>query len=150
MSHPIKTIFGPRKTIDTWLQNLRDGYYQQGRNSLRALGSTGYGYCCLGVLVEQQTPNDKSLCASVPTNEWLAVQGIRFKGIDFGMKDNGPIDSYSGETFRWPVVWHEGDWHAVTNLNDGYTSFKGSKSQYHRLSFKQIADLIEQHVEYTD
>lgn len=140
MSHEIKTIKGPRKVIEQWLTDLRSGKYKQAKGQLkRTLPDGSSGYCCLGVLIETNTPDYCLLDDGVlPSGWWLDSQHLQFSNLTnqhIGLECKG--DS------TVPTVWYDERWVSVADLNDGERIAKS-------LSFSEIADLIENHVEYTD
>lgn len=145
MSHDIKTIFGPRKVVDKWIESLRSGEFKQKKMTLRGiLKEGGKGYCCLGVLIESQLPAHNSLKeCSVPPMYVLDQINIRF--IGFRSTGKRELELYKPNN-AWPAVWYNNEWVAVTELNDGsYKDLYGNS-----LSFNEIADLIQNHVQYTD
>lgn len=130
------------KTIKRkWLAALRSGKYTQGRGLLfrpkRAGMTSGYGYCCLGVLqhvldggVEcwmDNPPYDGGPSAmSVPSLEWYKHHGI---GETLAGKEGG---QYSYDYHERSALQA-----ALVGMNDGLTD-SGPKD------FKEIADYIEE------
>lgn len=130
----MKTIFGPKKLLDDWVAALRSGKYKQGQGYLK-LGYDEYSmqYCCLGILefvadgkVEPIGQDEDQL----PSCEWLLEHGIKFKNSDGDFCTSGDGKGY---TPYLPKL--EGD--AAYCNDNGYT-------------FLEIADAIEDCVEYTD
>lgn len=104
-----------------WLAALRSGRYEQCKEQL----FDGKGYCCLGVLqMELGGEIVKSGSIELPHLLWLAKKKITFLAKD-GNKTSSP---YIGG----PVDY------SVTVLND-----KG-------VSFLELADLLEEEIEYTE
>ncbi len=117
-----KTIRMKRETATKWLAALRSGEYEQ---ATEVLYDGQGGYCCLGVLQhcltgKTQVNDDGS---EVPSMSWLTEHGVEFIGI-------------TGERFNSPYILSEREW--VTGLNDG------------GVPFKEISDIIEKNLEYTD
>jgi hypothetical protein len=128
-----KTIKMPRELGEKWLAALRGDEYKQAAGFLCDPG--GYGYCCLGVLqmvadghveteINLHTGNQQS--KGVPTIEWLDNHGISFSRT---------LET-SGDAVN-PALPTLGTSAAAAN-DDG------------RYNFKQIADAIEEAMEYTD
>jgi hypothetical protein len=145
MSHDIKTIFGPRKVVDKWVESLKSGEFKQKKMTLRGIVSDGSrGYCCLGVLIENQLPDHESLYAcTVPPTDVLDQINIRFIGFRSKGKRELALDKANN---TWPAVWYNNEWVAVTELNDGSSRPLKGKN----LDFNEIAALIQNHIQYTD
>lgn len=104
-----------------WLAALRSGRYEQCRGSM----FDGKGYCCLGVLqMELGGEIVKSYSCELPTRSWLNEKGIIF------------LDG-EGNSFCSPNIGENLE-NSASTLND-----KG-------VSFLELADLLEQEIEYTD
>ena len=116
----MKTIYMPKKHLDTWLSALRSGKYEQGEGHLERYDK----YCCLGVL-QKAISGCVSERNDVPELSWLKDNNITF--LDYSrMPDQVPI-----------IYLEDGDTNPMllTELND-----KGE-------SFLKLADLIEEHAE---
>lgn len=140
-----KTVFGTRASIDRWLTALRSGEYSQAKGRLRKGDEKNFGYCCLGVLVDLEAPNDPYLrTGTVPEMDHLHSWGIKFIGIND--TTDRRLNTVNPHGTNCPAVWYDNTWVAVTELNDG--NYKSLEDK--GLSFNEIADLIEKHVQYTD
>jgi len=120
----MKTIRCPRATGQKWLEDLRSGRYEQGGRQL----ASGCGqYCCLGVLqmgASGCVENDVfGQAGQLPSKEWLVDNGITFL-------------SYGGGESRTPFLPKFG-----TTADDANDSGH---------DFFEIADAIEDTIEYTD
>jgi hypothetical protein len=140
MTHPIKTVRGSRKVVDKWLADLRSGKYAQSFGQLKVddLISTRenkpVGFCCLGVLIEGAGLD----CGNkgVPEHEDIRQIGLVFAHSNQYVNNPDPV--FDGH-MAYPDVLFNGKWTAVTALNDK-----------EKLSFNEIADLLSNHIEYTD
>lgn len=127
MNNDTKTIFMRKADWEKWDAALRSGEFKQGYDHL--YDKNNNGYCCLGVMqmaltgtVEQS--DGHSYC--LPTDPWLDEKIINFK-------DSRQINTNN------PVVYYDSIWAKLSTLNDIY-----------KLSFTEIADLIKNHVQFTD
>lgn len=150
MNKKLKTIHGPRAVIALWLHSLRSGAYEQGQGLLQKdIGNGKVGYCCLGVLQHCQTGEvERSYsgdAAPYPSFGWLSERGIRFyRNVDY--RAGVLIQDETSKRFDPSVyVPDHKDYFRVSELNDG-DSFRGIR----KYSFNEIADLIENHIQYTD
>lgn len=135
MSHP-KTIRMKKADAEKWLSALRSGEYKQG---LEALKSPDGSYCCLGVLqhcLAGKTERAKSgKDRGLPSQAWMLEHGI--ETLDTPNRGGIIANCMEGDDAA-PIVYHNEHESRLHELNDeGY-------------SFNEIADLIEQSVEYTD
>ena len=58
-----------------WVAALRSGEYRQGQGSLCAEGFDGFGYCCLGVLVDTVFDGDWVLDKSLGLKQYVLDMG---------------------------------------------------------------------------
>lgn len=110
-----------------WVEALRSGEYQQGRNALRRVWSSGeVSYCCLGVLCElfsrkgEGKWNEEEFLFGEPDGRCgNGSTGILPRNLakQVGLKDRNPILINQGKS--------------LAELNDSH------------VSFAEIADLIE-------
>lgn len=140
-----KTIRGTRAAIGAWLTALRSGKYQQGYGMLFSTRSNKAGYCCLGVMQKAITGSCES--APLPTASWLAQHPeIEFGGIKSDLETVilGGHASYYKDPYVTPDV--------LVNVNGSaariYSLWKLNDEL--KWDFNKIADVIEEHVEYTD
>jgi hypothetical protein len=137
-----KTMFMPVLTLNKWLADLRSGEYEQTEAWLKK----GDGYCCLGVLQQgidgdvERTPmnGETDHPRDLPTVGWLASKGIWFPAMS-GVEDWKVMSPEVSGTAG--VIGQRGhttncETHSLSYCNDGI-----------RLTFAQIADLIEKSVE---
>lgn len=146
----LKTIRMPKAIAIAWLAALRGGEYKQAEAALKIVdhdevgNEIVVGYCCLGVLeqavsgcVEPKVhPIDPYEYARVPSHEWLDANRITFFDIE-----GDCVDDVSSTERAVSIPWvctTNGDYVEVSELND-----KGT-------DFLTIANLLEQHIEYTD
>lgn len=135
MNETKKTIFMPKESLDKWLAALRSGQYEQGHGALERFGK----YCCLGVLQHCLTGKTETPIG-LPTETWLANNEIAFTCQDGIHAQRSPallVDAETNEQFA-ECGAVEPAWINADAIND-----EG------KLSFKQIADLIEEHAEVT-
>lgn len=128
----MKTIFCPRFIGQKWLDSLRSGEYQQGKGKLQ----TGEGFCCLGVLehciegrVEEKENEDGVLTScGFPSMVWLEAHDIKF------------LDGH--EVYLIPSQ------SPLISIKD--LSCTADKANDQGISFNEIADAIEDAMEFTD
>lgn len=123
----------PRDVKDTWLTALRSGEYKQGYNVL--YDKYEDGYCCLGVL-------EKAVLGDVDRKKTRS-------GTPLGMPRKASCEAM-GVVFQEdrPPVGRCKEAHV-----SGFTVHGGTLPElndYGSMSFKEIADLIEKHVEVYD
>lgn len=123
----MKTMRMPKATLFAWLAGLRSGEYAQALGTLEKKNHSGdvVGYCCLGVAQKVldgcvELDFNGRFLDSYPTDSWWITHGIQ--AID-PRKEPGH-------------VWYKDKLHGLAELNDGK-----------KLSFLEIADLIEQSTE---
>lgn len=121
----MKHIQMPKALAEKWLSDLRSGKYKQCASFLKDEDETGIGYCCLGVLIESagDIVNPVSAAGALPATSWLNSKKIVFRGSD-SRHSNSPYISKEDC--------------CVDFLNDN------------GMPFSQIADLLEQEIEYND
>lgn len=140
-----------------WVKALRSGAYKQARHALKLVGKNGTAqHCCLGVLCElyqkDQAKNKKKLMQvkMCPANELDADLPLTKKAVVFSKSESGAVlpkcvQRWAGladETggFKTSEVTYEAPQRerceSLAELND-----RGA-------SFKKIADVIEDAVEY--
>lgn len=114
----------PKELSDKWLNALRSGKYQQGQDKLHQERNGQHYYCCLGVLQMEVLG-----CTSPTPNkeEVCSIGVLREKGITF--YDQGEI---AGDPFL------ESLGESASDAND------------HGRTFTEIADALEQEIEYTN
>lgn len=122
-----------KRDADRWLEALRSGQYKQGAGRLQKDSDKGTSYCCLGVLelvvagevefYEGAWEGEEWGSYFVPSEEFLQKHRIVFYD-----KENHPANI--------PYLSSIEDY--ASNAND-----RG-------LSFKELADAIEQEIEYLD
>lgn len=121
----MKNIKMPKELADKWLNALRSGKYQQGKDSLYQEREGQHYYCCLGALQMEvwgntsPTPDHEELCS---------VDDLEGKRITF-------YSAYGGVTGD-PFLQALGE--SASEAND------------HGRTFAEIADALEQEIEYTD
>lgn len=120
MSHRTATFSLEKKLKREWIKMLRSGKYPQGKEYLFVDGS----YCCLGLLCKANGMPDSKLM------HYPFPQDVGF-GADL---DNVAAGNYNDEEYQWSVLY-KGRMTPLTTLND-----------YEKLSFDQIADLVERYV----
>lgn len=103
-----------------WVEALRSGKYEQGRNHLRTIDGR---FCCLGVLADIVDPGSWET-SSCPKDEFFIHQGSSLTLSD---------------EFAEQVGLDGNQQMALWKRNDGSTLIE-------RHSFSQIADYIEQHI----
>jgi hypothetical protein len=103
-----------------WLAALRGGKFKQGRGLLR---NENNECCCIGVFCDLVAPND-----------WKSGVFYGLKGWEFTFMHNGEAHMPK-ETFLKKFGLHDSEARDLVNMND-----------HVRLSFKEIADWIEQNV----
>lgn len=146
------------KTImKKWVKALRSGKYKQGRGTLCQVDKKGNeSFCCLGVLCDlynkdrkakkkkgltvERTPNDGWADGSLSKAEFITM----YDDVDGTLPDVvahwAKFDEWNYEgTFGGADGLHDGI-RSLVSLNDGGDGFKPK-------SFKQIADIIEEHYE---
>lgn len=77
MTDQTHTIKMKKEHLDSWLEGLRGGKFEQAREYL----CDGHGYCCLGVLqmaVSGVIVKDTVQDTELPDREWLKKEGIEF------------------------------------------------------------------------
>lgn len=118
----MKHIRMTRAMAEKWLRDLRSGEYKQGHHFLQDRNG---GYCCLGVLqmgISGYIEGD-GIPLALPTIDWLNKQGIEFL-------------TGEGEPASVPYCTLEAN--HFSHLNDtGH-------------SFQEIANLLQDEIEYTD
>jgi hypothetical protein len=132
----------PKELKEKWVTALRSGEYQQGQNYLHV--ESNNSYCCLGVLqhcidgkCEMSVKSNNIVSAGeLPTKEWAENHNIKFNGMSYG---NG--NSNQSQEYVYPELYVKDDngtieYETAYNLNDVW-----------KMSFSQIADLIEEQVE---
>lgn len=106
-----------------WVEALRSGAYNQGKNRLRNLNNE---FCCLGVLCD--------LHAKAHGNDWTYEDGqIRYVTyLTQGSALPQPVTNWAGISLYGHYDGDEGNFNSLTRLNDifGFT-------------FNEIADVIE-------
>ncbi len=102
-----------------WIEALRSGKYKQTKGTLK----DETGFCCLGVL-----------CDLHVKNEW----GGLFEDRSFGRSTSLPPEIIEWAGMRTPIGDFSGT-RDLTQCNDG--------DEGKRLSFKQIANIIEHNVD---
>jgi hypothetical protein len=133
----MKTFRIPKTSLDKWLKALRSGDYKQGRDFLRTGNEGNYAYCCLGVLqqcldgkVEMSlvptSLSEPGVAAGIPSIEWAKEHGIELMG-----KDNR---LYPSTEFN-PILKKD---------IDGFPRSASFCNDNARLTFKEIANLIEE------
>lgn len=117
-----------------WVEALRSGEYQQGKDALRSEDKFGKDqYCCLGVL-----------CEVVGGGEWEDFDGHaqrynygHTKGVELLPQQLAEDVGLDREpTVRVETEDGSHDWVELTSLNDGLDGYEAR-------SFEEIADLIE-------
>lgn len=119
-----------RADAKAWLDALRSGKYKQGKQKMH--NEVYDTYCCLGVLqkcisgeiVMQKSTSPYREFEEVPSMDWLKKHNIQL----FDMFERLGNNPYIGEFGR-----------NISELNDDVG-----------MSFSQIADVIEQNIEYID
>ncbi len=118
-----KTFSMPRESFDKWLTALRSGEYTLGRRVLR---TTAGSYCCLGVL--QKTLSGE--CENQPaiTESWAGKHQLSL------LQDNDSGGYWNPFLPSVPV-------------EEGYnfTASCGYVNDALRMTFPQIADVLERH-----
>jgi len=109
-----------------WLEALRSGKYQQGRQALR---NRDQQFCCLGVL-----------CDVVDDSKWNVAFPVGNK-YEYGDHADSARTGYPPLSFRERVGLLNKDIITLADMNDGH-SYDGAG----RKSFAEIADWIEQNV----
>jgi hypothetical protein len=135
----MKTFRIPKTSLDKWLKALRSGDYKQGRDLLRTGEEGNYAYCCLGVLqqcldgkvemtsVASSLPELGGVSAGIPSIEWAKEHGIEQISV--------------GKIIRHPST----DFNPILQKDiDGFTRTASFCNDNARLTFKEIADLIEE------
>ena len=111
----------------SWVEALRSGAYRQGTDALRQRKDDGIdSFCCLGVLC------DLAERAGVVTHyqdEYLHLYGAEANG---GSLPDEVIE-WAGLDSPDPSIEYDGSMPDLSELNDHY-----------QLSFKRLADLIEE------
>jgi hypothetical protein len=121
-----------------WIAALRSGQYEQARGGLMRIlhrnfetGKIGVGFCCLGVLCD--LASQESVC------RWQDMEAVT---IDMFGRSNFNGDSLPAPVAEWaglkesdPEVGYHAEVARLSELNDSY-----------RLTFSQIADVIEENL----
>lgn len=118
-----------------WLEALRSGEYQQGRERL---GSASGSYCCLGVLCDLAVKEGVARWDdSVVTDEHVAIDAAGRRAwaeLPLGVAEWADIRDSAGDPDGNPWVddpAHDGERNTLASLNDS------------GVSFREIADIIE-------
>lgn len=113
-----------------WVAALRSGKYKQGKSQLKSW--KGDEFCCWGVL-----------CDISGLAEWDRSNDRYPMYFDGGLMPPIQIMQWAGlkSLGDWPSVEHEGESLPLHNWNDGLDN---SGTDYKRLTFPEIADLIEE------
>lgn len=131
-----------KELVRQWVEALRSGRYKQGRKALRNIDDS---YCCLGVLCDiskeelgidwkpEEETDDFEIYVMGKNGGVLPDKVWEYLGKEVDYKvnistNNSKIPKSVIESFFLPLK----EIHLVT-LND-----------YHKLSFEQIADIIEE------
>lgn len=130
------TIRMPCELGEKWLAALRSGEYKQGRGALYNAGTKGY--CCLGVLLSVAGETNEALA----THNWPNLEDMRKYGIEF-RSSGGELCVCKGDPFLPSLGL------PATLANDGYGG-TGAENSFLAYPFPEIADAIEQCMEYTD
>jgi len=119
-----------------WAVRLRSGKYRQGRGRLQTLDAVETSYCCLGVLCDIYA--DPKLLPTGMEAAWeVYLTGVgRFKVREVD------TDDWSWQTGSLPFPVRE--W---SGADDAAAEYFASANDYWRLSFDQIADLIDHAVD---
>lgn len=133
----MKHIRMKREDAKKWLAALRSGEYKQGKQTLRTSDNK---FCCLGVLqhcltgsVETYSGPNSDEALSLPTPTWLEKHDIEFTKKD-------------GIVCQWP--WLSKLKMGAVSANDGTDPL--SPKHVENKTFEEIADAIEEEIEYID
>lgn len=127
-----------------WLDALRSGEYKQGDSRLR-VGDT---FCCLGVLCD--------LHAKAGLGKWVTDKDRGLVVIYQPLSGNQRSNLLPPEVVKWAQLVDEPDYvdgsvdpvvnnRRLSKWNDG-SARRGGPAMHDRLSFPQIADMIEQYL----
>ena len=138
-----------KRIKERWLKALRSGKYKQGRRRLRIEEDEGCSYCCLGVLTDLYI---KSKAGKEVNAHWVENAGDVTHPSDCNKDQtcSGFIVGEDGPMTEQAVLPKEvSDWAGV---NEGCPLIGKSKvgaisANDGGKSFKQIANMIEKHVE---
>jgi len=126
-----------------WLEDLRSGNYNQTRMTLKEPGHSDVraSYCCLGILCNiynKQTGGG----AWNKAGEFVSQVYCKKDGADLVESDILPdeVRAWSGLSNVNPSLQVGGKYFAVSTLNDG------DGDEHFKLSFKEIANLIERQI----
>ena len=122
-----------------WIAALRSGEYEQARGSLMRImhrnfetGKIGVGFCCLGVLCD--LASQESVC------RWQDREAVT---IDMFGRSNFNGDSLPAPVAEWAGL-KESDPEVSTSI--GVVARLSELNDSYRLTFSQIADVIEEHL----
>jgi hypothetical protein len=112
--------------VKPWLDALRSGEYKQGSLALRRISDFAEPdrFCCLGVLCDVLIKDGSTDC------KW---DDLGFIGIKSPTWTNLPLEIIDLVDMKGGYVRYQDTIQSLESLND-----------HHRLSFNQIADLIEE------
>ena len=136
---------------EKWVAALRSGEYKQTRGYL----SNSNGFCCLGVLCDLHSKETRVPWETIPGRENSGIQmylnqasDLSIKVAEWAAETIDPMDVHTN--FYNPVLYdvtlpsgeHISE-AALTSLNDGISQVGPNTT---RLTFPEIADLIEKHL----
>jgi hypothetical protein len=140
-----------KEIMKRWVKALKSGKYKKGKGYLcQIVGKTGNkSFCCLGVLSElykqDMKRKKKKDCSRLEENYVDAKDGVipywNVEGVDAGTLPEA-VAKWAGidtSNANWDLGFIKNQKHLLADLNDG-----GKSSSDKALSFKRIADLIEE------
>lgn len=148
----MKTIRMPRELGEKWLAALRSGEYKQCAGVLKDTEvvvpdseKTVTGHCCLGVLQEvadgdcERVENELSY-AKLPSAEWLDNHNIMFRALRWDNEGNAV------QVATYPNTEND----VYLFVGESTSVMKASEINDDGTPFAEIADMLEQHMEYVD
>lgn len=114
-----------------WLEALRSGDYTQAKEYLRVSSDSGDGFCCLGVLCDLHRK-------MTGQGKWAQVHGVEGPRIGYIVAGGDHSTSVLPQEVR---EWAGLPVNTGIDVNGGHLASLNDDGT----SFKEIADIIEQH-----